>query len=200
MNATTITKPQITLQADDSLTTTSTAVAEFFGRHHKDVLKKIETLDCSEKFRKANFCALLKTVAMPKGRGTKEITEYEMTEQGFTFLAMGFTGHKAAVFKEAYITTFHAMQTELLNTYKQAVAIPEDMVLVSRANMDALIKLNTKAAEVYDNRIQELEIMITDASIKMVEFRSRSWDAVRDAAWVAKTMQKELENNKGVSA
>ncbi|MDX8383954.1 MAG: hypothetical protein R8M45_07725, partial [Ghiorsea sp.] len=83
---------------------------------------------------------------------------------------------------------------------EEQAAIPEGMVLVSRASIDALTQLNAKAAEVYDSRIQELEIMITDASIKMVEFRSRSWDAVRDGAWMAKTIQKELEANQGVSA
>ncbi|MDX8383571.1 MAG: Rha family transcriptional regulator [Ghiorsea sp.] len=276
MNAITITKPQITLQADDTLTTTSTAVAEFFGRRHKNVMQAIENLKCSAEFTSANFSAHDKLVKIGKG-ATRKDTCYEMTEQGFTILAMGFTGEKAMQFKEAYITRFYAMQTELLNTYKQAAlpstispkqklairdamnkkvydnygkkmvatgfkkewhafyeifeiskyeelpadrfddamayllgeyapqvesqqaAIPEGMVLVSRASIDALTQLNAKAAEVYDSRIQELEIMITDASIKMVEFRSRSWDAVRDAAWVAKTIQKELEANQGVS-
>jgi len=38
---------------------------------------------------------------------------YEMTKDGFAFLVMGFTGAKAAAFKEAYINQFNAMETEL---------------------------------------------------------------------------------------
>jgi hypothetical protein len=34
---------------------------------------------------------------------------YEMTRDGFTFLAMGFTGKEAARWKEAYIAAFNAM-------------------------------------------------------------------------------------------
>ncbi|MDQ6988477.1 MAG: Rha family transcriptional regulator [Mariprofundaceae bacterium] len=269
MNAITITTPQITLQADDTLTTTSTAVAEFFGRSHKNVMQAISNLKCSAEFTSANFSAHVKTVAMPKG-ATRQDTYYVMTEQGFTILAMGFTGEKAMKFKEAYITRFHTMQTELLNTYKQdalpntispkqklairdamnkkvydnygkkmiatgfkkewhafyemfeiskyeelptnrfddamvyllgewtpesetqQAAIPEDMVLVSRTNLNALIQLNEKAAEAYDSRVKALETVVTDASIKMVEFRSSTWDAVRDGAWIAKNIQKEL--------
>lgn len=38
-----------------------------------------------------------------------------MTRDGFTFLAMGFTGPRAAVFKEAYIQAFNKMEAELKN-------------------------------------------------------------------------------------
>jgi phage regulator Rha-like protein len=34
---------------------------------------------------------------------------YEITRDGFTFLAMGFTGKRAAEFKEKYIAMFNAM-------------------------------------------------------------------------------------------
>ena len=36
-----------------------------------------------------------------------------MSKDGFTFLAMGFTGTKAARFKEAYIAQFNAIEAEL---------------------------------------------------------------------------------------
>ncbi|HGJ5890835.1 MAG TPA: Rha family transcriptional regulator [Arsenophonus apicola] len=38
---------------------------------------------------------------------------YEMTKNGFIFLVMGFTGKKAAQFKEAYIAEFDKMESEL---------------------------------------------------------------------------------------
>jgi hypothetical protein len=39
---------------------------------------------------------------------------YEMTHDGFSFLCMGFTGPKAAHWKELYIKAFNAMKEELL--------------------------------------------------------------------------------------
>lgn len=38
-----------------------------------------------------------------------------MTKDGFIFLVMGFTGKKAAQFKEAYINAFNQMEKELNN-------------------------------------------------------------------------------------
>jgi len=118
MNAHTLSTPQIQLK-NDVLTTTSLAVAEFFGRRHDNVTQKIENLSCSTEFATTNFSGVAKTVPTHNG-GTKEITYYEITQDGFTFLAMGFTGVKAAAFKESYINAFRAMETELRKSYKKS--------------------------------------------------------------------------------
>ena len=72
--------------------TTSLKIGECFGKEHGKVLRAIENLECSEEFRQANF-GLSSYVAM---RG-KTMPMYEITRDGFSFLAMGFTGKKAAV-------------------------------------------------------------------------------------------------------
>ncbi|WP_249411562.1 Rha family transcriptional regulator [Marinomonas sp. A3A] len=38
---------------------------------------------------------------------------YRITRDGFVFLAMGFTGTKAAQFKEAYINALNQMEKQL---------------------------------------------------------------------------------------
>lgn len=38
---------------------------------------------------------------------------YQITKNSFVFLVMGFTGKKAAQFKEAYIAEFDRMESEL---------------------------------------------------------------------------------------
>lgn len=96
----------------ESITTTSLKVAEFFGKEHRDVLKKIQNLDCSTNFMKANFCAFVQMVDMPNG-GKREQPYYNLTKDGFIFLAMGFTGAKVAQVKEAYINAFNTMQQAL---------------------------------------------------------------------------------------
>lgn len=83
-------------------------VAAYFGRNHFDVLRGIRSLGCSPEFRQRNFTAF-KTNDLT-GESTSHVT---MTKDGFTFLAMGFTGATAALFKERYIAQFNAMEAEL---------------------------------------------------------------------------------------
>jgi Rha family phage regulatory protein len=90
-------------------TTTSLQVAEVFGKQHKDVLRAIERLDCSEEFGRRNFAP--SSYLNEQGKTQPMFT---MTKDGFTFLAMGFTGKKSAVFKERYISAFNDMEQILL--------------------------------------------------------------------------------------
>lgn len=93
----------------NTLTTTSVCVAEVFGKQHKNVLAKVEALDCSEEFNRLNF----KPVEYLDSKGEKR-PAYEMTKDGFMFVVMGFTGKKAAQIKEAYINAFNWMADKLL--------------------------------------------------------------------------------------
>lgn len=97
--------------------TNSRAVAEFFGKRHADVLRAIDALDCSRDFSQRNF-ALWET-PHPTVAG-RTVRHFDLTKDGFVFLAMGFTGPKAARFKEAYITRFNEMQEELRNSHRTA--------------------------------------------------------------------------------
>lgn len=84
---------------------TSLKVAEYFGKRHNDVLRAIERLDCSDEFNQRNFALVKYKDAKGESRPM-----YTMTRDGFTFLAMGFHGIKAAYFKEQYITRFNEME------------------------------------------------------------------------------------------
>ena len=89
----------------DTARANSLMVAEMFEKRHKNVLRAIENLDCSEDFSQLNFAPSNYT----DERGKKQPC-VNMTRDGFTFLAMGFTGKKAAQFKEAYIKRFNEME------------------------------------------------------------------------------------------
>ncbi|HAK3332663.1 TPA: Rha family transcriptional regulator [Salmonella enterica] len=102
--------PEITIHNNRPVTT-SIAVANFFGKQHKNVLQKIRSLDCSPVFMTANFSAV--AITTQAGFDERETEAYEMTKDGFVFLVMGFTGKKAAAFKEAYIAEFDRMENEL---------------------------------------------------------------------------------------
>lgn len=87
---------------------TSLQVAEHFEKQHKDVLRAIENLECSEQFSQRNFAPS----NYVDSRGKKQPMVL-MTRDGFTMAAMAFTGTKACRFKELYIEAFNAMEREL---------------------------------------------------------------------------------------
>lgn len=95
--------------------TTSLMVAETFGKNHKDVLKAIDNLECSKEFHKRNFAPMVYTAEIGSG-AKREFPAYTLTRDGFSYLAMGFTGAKAAVWKEKFLEAFNAMEQELLNS------------------------------------------------------------------------------------
>ncbi|EEE9946917.1 peptidase [Salmonella enterica subsp. enterica serovar Uzaramo] len=107
----TLSHPQVTIENGRAVTT-SLAVALYFKKMHKNVIQKIESLDCSPEFTSANFSADVQTIGIGNGaeRGSKV---YKITKDGFVFLVMGFTGKKAAAFKEAYIAEFNRMEATL---------------------------------------------------------------------------------------
>ena len=83
-------------------------IAETFGKEHKNVLKDIRELNCSEKFGRLNF----EPTDYVDEHNRKQ-PMYYVTRDGFTLLAMGYTGEKAMKFKEAYIRQFNAMERML---------------------------------------------------------------------------------------
>lgn len=87
---------------------TSLDVAETFEKEHKRVLQDIRELKCSEEFRQHNFVQ-----SEYLNQQNHKQPMYYITRDGFTLLAMGYTGEKAMKFKEAYIRQFNAMEATL---------------------------------------------------------------------------------------
>lgn len=108
----TLSQPEIAI-VDGQAVTSSLAVADFFSKRHDDVLKKIRILDCSPEFCARNFAETSILVRQPNG-GTRKLPCYQITRDGFAFLAMGFTGKRAAQLKEAYINAFNQMEQALI--------------------------------------------------------------------------------------
>lgn len=102
--------------------TTSLRVAEVFGKQHKNVVRDIKSLDCSEEFRKLNFEP--SKIAYQNGNIKKQLPMYYITRDGFMFLVMGFTGKTAAKWKEAYIKAFNEMEAKI-RAEQMAKAIEE---------------------------------------------------------------------------
>lgn len=90
----------IVQQGENGMFTTSLIIAEAFEKEHKDVLKAISNLECSPEFNERNFAP----VEYKDAKG----------EMRPAYLAMGFTGKKAAAWKEKFLEAFNAMEAALL--------------------------------------------------------------------------------------
>lgn len=85
--------------------TTSLQIAEHFCKRHKNVMQSIENLVAENSAAKKMFH---KDTYMD-ARG-KEQPLYFMNRDGYSLLAMGFTGKKALEWKIKYIEAFNAME------------------------------------------------------------------------------------------
>ncbi len=110
------------LSTDGQPFTTSRAVAERFGKQHKDVLKAIKKLlaELSDpEFGRRNFAP-----SSYLNEQQKQQPEYRLTHDGFALLAMGFTGRDALAWKVAFLQAFNALEAELIaRTARYAVAL-----------------------------------------------------------------------------
>lgn len=118
---------------DGIVTTISTHVAAYFGKRHDDVLKAIRALlaQLSPEHGR-NFAEMLIDVAIGGG-ATRQSPAYRLTRDGFTLLAMGFTGKRALQFKLAYIDAFNRMEAELREQQPAQAPSLRGLWLVGRA-------------------------------------------------------------------
>lgn len=100
---------------NDTPLTTSRTVAEQFGKRHDHVIRDIkEIIVQAEDAPKIGDMFHETTYADKYGR---QKPMYTMTRDGFSLLAMGFTGKKALEFKLKFIDAFNRME--------QALSVPQ---------------------------------------------------------------------------
>lgn len=92
----------------------STDIAEHFGKQHGHVLRAIDNLTKNlPADRLSNFGETVIIRPNPTGGAEIETRAYHLTRDGFTLLAMSFTGKRALQFKLAYIDAFNQMEASL---------------------------------------------------------------------------------------
>lgn len=99
---------ELVIMKDKQAVTSSLQVAETFGKNHRDVLRAIDDLKDVR-----NFAQMFSETNLPDSYGRNR-RGYYMNRDGFTLLAMGFTGTKALEFKLKYIEAFNAMEETLI--------------------------------------------------------------------------------------
>lgn len=120
---------ELVIMKDQQAVTTSLQVAEVFGKNHQHVLRDIDSLkDVS------NFGQMFSEGSEPDSYG-RDRRIYFMNRDGFTLLAMGFTGKKALGFKLKYIEAFNQMEETIKEHRTELPTDPMDVLrLMFKAN------------------------------------------------------------------
>ncbi len=100
----------LVIMKDQQAVTSSLQVAETFGKEHKVVLKAIDEL---KEGVAQNYADLFYEDSYIHPQNKQKYRQIIMNRDGFTLLAMGFTGQKALKFKLKYIEAFNQMEKEI---------------------------------------------------------------------------------------
>jgi Rha family phage regulatory protein len=117
-------KPTVVFFESDNAWTSSLVIAKVFGKDHDDVLKAIRNLECDSEFRAVNFAGASHKIDMPNG-ASRNSPYYKISRDGCMFLIMGFTGSKAAFWKQLFIEQFNTMEKKLREKVKIEELISE---------------------------------------------------------------------------
>ena len=144
--------------ANDQAMTSSLLVAKEFGKAHAKVMRDIENLNCSDEFRLANFGD-----SYFKNEQGREFPMVTMTKDGFSFLVMGYTGKKAARFKEAYINAFNKMESEIRSSIK-----PKSQLEILQMSINQLVEQERRLSSV-ERDIAETKKEIAEMKQERIE-------------------------------
>ncbi|MDN6492145.1 MAG: phage regulatory protein/antirepressor Ant [Lactiplantibacillus plantarum] len=115
---------ELVIMKDKQAVTSSLQVAESFNKNHQHVLRSIDGL----KKDVSNFGQMFIETNLPDSYGRNR-RGYYMNRDGFTLLAMGFTGDKALQFKLQYIDAFNEMEQQV--KFQVPSTLPEALRLAA---------------------------------------------------------------------
>ena len=176
---------------DNQALTTSVIVAEKFGKEHSDVLKAIKSLFTTgekslfvENQQLAKMFSLTEVEQpMPVGGGVKKLPIYVMNRDGFTLLAMGFTGSKALAFKLEYMNAFNAMEQQI----RQSSGVPQtfSQALMLAAKQQEQLEMQKPKVEFFEAVAESKTAIDIKAAANTLHFknivRNKLFEILRNA-------------------
>lgn len=112
----------LVIMKDQQAVTSSLQVAEVFGKEHKVVLKAIDEL---KEGVAQNYANLFYEDSYIHPQNKQAYRQIIMNRDGFTLLAMGFTGKQALQFKLKYIDAFNKMEDHIRQQLDTSKLSPE---------------------------------------------------------------------------
>jgi len=122
------------IERNDRFYASSRDIAEKFGKEHHNVLKAFDALQVPDNFRLVNF----EETKCADSQGIERRLVL-MTRNGFTILAMGFTGIKAIKWKILYLETFEKMEAKLREPKQVAPVLGEALYILEGFKQLALV-------------------------------------------------------------
>lgn len=116
---------ELVIMHDQQAVTTSLQVANNFEKLHKNVLRDIDAL----KRDVLNFEQMF-IESMEQDSYGRDRRIYYMNRDGFSLLAMGFTGKQALQFKLKYIDAFNKMEKQLQQ--QKPLTLPEQIQIIAK--------------------------------------------------------------------
>ena len=106
-------------------------VAATFGKLHKNVLRDADAIiaQLGDEFGRLNF-----EPSSYLTEQSKEIRSYNISRDGFTILAMGFSGADALKWKAKYIDAFNSMENQILKI--KALPVTDEGILKRIAKLE----------------------------------------------------------------
>lgn len=142
--------------ANDQAVTSSLLIAEKFGKEHKNVMQSIRNLigvtaensAIAEMFSESRYL----------NEQNKEQPMFLMNRDGFTLLAMGFTGKKAMQFKLEYIKAFNSMEAQIKASQK-----PKSQLEILQMSINQLVE--------QEHRLSSVERDVAEAKKEIAEMK-----------------------------
>ena len=141
----------LVIMKDKQAVTTSLQVADSFEKNHRDVLQSIRSLTAENSATTNMFFE----TTYKNSRG-QEYPEFLMNRDGFTLLAMGFTGSRALEFKLKYIEAFNAMENHIKQQMDMSNLSPELQLMANLVNNMAKQEMAQKQLETKIDNISDI--------------------------------------------
>jgi len=158
----------LVIMKDQQVVTSSVQVAKTFGKQHKHVLESIKNLVAENSAAKSMFAE-----GSYENRG-KEYRMSYVNRDGFTLLAMGFTGNRALEFKLKYISAFNQMENEIKTMSKDSYMIDDRVKRAEkwiteekeRQRLALEVKKDKPKADYFDKQMKNPGLMTTTVIAK----------------------------------
>ena len=172
-------------------------VAKRFGKEHRNVMRDIENL-MSEGVLKIEQTPLFYKTEYTHPQNHQKYPMYLMNRDGFSLLAMGFTGKEAVQWKLKYIEAFNQMEQQLAAQHKEQRAVQDaniqnaiDQVIAARKELDkqtAFLAECRKGRE--DSKAQYMQVKALCGQVKAIY--SKDCNTVRTMEEVVRLSQNSL--------
>lgn len=152
----------LVIMKDQQAVTSSLQVAETFNKNHRDVLRAVDDL---KEGVAQNWADLFYEDTYTHPQNKQQYRIIYMNRDGFTLLAMGFTGKKAMKFKLKYIEAFNKMESHIKTG---GFKVPSTMAEALRLAADQQEQIETMKPKVnyFDQIMASKSLMITTTIAK----------------------------------